>query len=256
MKSDIGLVERLAYIARHLEWRALRLGFGACPVCGPSAYLRFRADPLGIRCIRCGGAPFALAAAHAVRERFSDLSSCSVYEASSRGPLFAFLSGRSGQFAFSEYIEGVPAGSMKDGVCCQDLQALAYANDSFDLCTSTEVIEHVADDRQAFLELLRVLKPAGYLIFTVPLFDADETLERAEQDPLSPGGVRFIHEAQYHDDRIKGPGSALVYRDYGRDILDRLREAGFSSAEFAAWRNPAGLGREVQAVVARKASAS
>jgi len=45
---------------------------------------------------------------------------------------------------------------------------LPFANDSFDLILSHEVLEHVADDRQAMAEVSRVLRPAGRAVIFVP----------------------------------------------------------------------------------------
>ena len=53
-----------------------------------------------------------------------------------------------------------------------EITALPYADDSFDLVTAFDVIEHVKDDGQVFDELKRVLKPEGCLIFSVPLHPA------------------------------------------------------------------------------------
>jgi hypothetical protein len=39
-----------------------------------------------------------------------------------------------------------------------------------------------------------------------------------------------MHPPTFHGDRLGGPGSVLVYRDYGRDILERVRECGFDDA--------------------------
>jgi SAM-dependent methyltransferase len=50
-----------------------------------------------------------------------------------------------------------------------EITALPFDNDSFGLVTAFDVIEHVEDDGQAFGELTRVLKPEGWLIFSVPL---------------------------------------------------------------------------------------
>jgi SAM-dependent methyltransferase len=46
---------------------------------------------------------------------------------------------------------------------------LPYDDETFDLLCAFDVIEHVQDDRLAFGELCRVLKPDGILICSVPL---------------------------------------------------------------------------------------
>ena len=53
-----------------------------------------------------------------------------------------------------------------------EITALPYGDASFDLVAACDVIEHVADDRRVFAELSRVLRPAGRLIFSVPLHPA------------------------------------------------------------------------------------
>jgi len=47
-------------------------------------------------------------------------------------------------------------------------QALPFADNSFDLVTCLEVLEHLEDDETAVGEISRVLKPGGYLIASVP----------------------------------------------------------------------------------------
>ncbi len=47
-------------------------------------------------------------------------------------------------------------------------EALPYPANTFDSILSSDVIEHVADDRQSARELVRVLKPGGRLILFTP----------------------------------------------------------------------------------------
>jgi SAM-dependent methyltransferase len=47
-------------------------------------------------------------------------------------------------------------------------ERLPYASARFDLILSHEVLEHVADDRAAAAEILRVLRPGGRLVIFVP----------------------------------------------------------------------------------------
>jgi SAM-dependent methyltransferase len=45
---------------------------------------------------------------------------------------------------------------------------LPFASDQFDLILSHEVLEHVADDRQAAVEMVRALVPCGRIVLFVP----------------------------------------------------------------------------------------
>lgn len=51
---------------------------------------------------------------------------------------------------------------------CGDATNLPFDNESFDVVTMFDVIEHVPDDRKAISEALRVLKPKGFLLISTP----------------------------------------------------------------------------------------
>ena len=50
------------------------------------------------------------------------------------------------------------------------IEQLPFPDDSFDLITSLDVIEHTDDDILALRELLRVIRPGGWLVLTVPAY--------------------------------------------------------------------------------------
>lgn len=63
-----------------------------------------------------------------------------------------------------------------------DVCALPFASASLDVCLSCDVLEHTPDDRQAVQELVRVLRPGGTVVLTVPAHrflwsEHDEALE-------------------------------------------------------------------------------
>jgi SAM-dependent methyltransferase len=60
------------------------------------------------------------------------------------------------------------AGEVKVG----RLEELPWEDDMFDLITCLDVLEHVPDDRQALAELRRVSRPGGWLLVTVPAYQA------------------------------------------------------------------------------------
>ena len=51
-----------------------------------------------------------------------------------------------------------------------DAARLPFRSGSFDLLLAADVIEHLDDDAAALREFVRVLKPGGYLVLTVPAF--------------------------------------------------------------------------------------
>jgi SAM-dependent methyltransferase len=201
-----------------------------CPFCGPALVLRLRNEEAGVRCLRCGASPVHVSLGRALRQ-VGSLADRDVYELSARGPLAAHLRKHARSVVLSEYFADLPPGGIRAGVRCEDVQKLSYADASFDLVTHTEVLEHVPDDARAFAELRRVLRPGGWLLFTVPLYGA-ATLERAR---LRDGAIEHLAPPMYHGDPARGGEPVLAFRDYGHDIASRLFAAGFAQA----WIEPA-----------------
>ena len=52
------------------------------------------------------------------------------------------------------------------------LEELPWGDETFDLITCLDVIEHTPDDRVALKELYRVTRPGGHLLVTVPAYQA------------------------------------------------------------------------------------
>ncbi|MEP6940892.1 MAG: class I SAM-dependent methyltransferase [Rudaea sp.] len=190
--------------------------------------MRLLDDELGIRCVRCAASGVHLALGQVLRDLAPDLRTVDACELSARGPVANYLRRRARSVALSEYFEGSASCTMIDGVRCEDVQRLSYADAEFDLVTHTEVMEHVPDDGLAFAELRRILRPGGVMIFTVPLHDRAATLERAR---LGNGEIMHLEAPTYHVDPSRKHAGILAYRDYGRDILARLLRAGFGEAE-------------------------
>lgn len=104
-----------------------------------------------------------------------------------------------------------------------DVQALPYGDESFDVVISSDVFEHVRDDDKGFQEILRVLKPGGVFILTVPFLGLEtNTIIRVQ--PSSSGDI-YLMPPEYHG---SPEGGALVYRIYGgKDLVPKLRMLGF-----------------------------
>ncbi len=230
------MLDQLRTLLRQTRWREFRLRRGDCIVCGQRrVFVKLRTTEWGIKCLRCRANVVAASVVAVVKDLVPDWREKSFYELSARGAVVEFLKKHVSEVAFSEYLDDVESGRFKNGVQCQDVQGLTFDDDIFDVCTSSEVFEHVPDDRKGFREVYRVLRPGGYFIFTVPIHDAETTVERAS---LEDGSVVNHLPSMYHDDPLRGLGRALCYRDYGTDIVTRLTESGFRRASFV---SPAGL---------------
>ena len=243
------LIETLRNAWRLLELRQLRVRPFRCPACGASLLLRLSADEMGVRCLRCRGSAVSLSLVRVLNRELPDLGGKHVYELSARGPLYRYLKHQAGSLTCSEFFDGAAPGSEVHGVRCEDVQRLTFADGSFDACTSTEVFEHVPDDRRGFAEVCRVLRPGGRFVFTVPLSGLPETRERAR---IREGEVEHLMEPEYHGDHLSGASRVLSFRDYGSDIVDRLLAAGFNRAAIVPPEPGAWWGYQRGIVVAQK----
>jgi SAM-dependent methyltransferase len=142
--------------------------------------------------------------------RFRELD---VAEVNSAGALHPFLA-RLPALRYSEY--------GADGVPSEDLTSLSYGDASLDLVLTSETLEHVPDWRRALAETRRVLRPGGRHVFTVPLVPGRATSEDV-------GGRGWHHARGRGPFRLVGRhGDMLVRTEFGRDLLDELRDAGFA----------------------------
>lgn len=221
---------KLRLALRLAFWRSLRITYAFCPVCQTrTLFIKLNNNLIAIRCTRCRASAITCSLVFILDKIVPELGSKSVYELSSRGPLYDYLKRQAGSVVGSEYYDGVEPGQTKNGVLCQNVESLTFADQSFDVCTSTEVFEHVADDHGGFSKIYQVLKRGGVFVFTVPLSQEETTRERALR--LATGEIEYRLPAEYHGDQLRGWGKVLVYRDYGRDIVARLRACGFDAAE-------------------------
>ncbi len=221
---------KLRALAARMRAGGFRLRWQRCPACGVSAFAKLFNDETGVRCMRCGATPVHLAVIEAVASLLGQRAIASAYEMSTHGALLKYLRKTIARVETSEYIDGVEPGTVHNGVRCEDVQRLSFQAGQFDLCTSTEVFEHVPNDAAGFAEVRRVLRQGGSFIFTVPLGDAGSTVERAS---IVGGKTSHLLPPAYHGDRLRGAGKVLVFRDYGLDICDRILAAGFSQAVIA-----------------------
>jgi 2-polyprenyl-3-methyl-5-hydroxy-6-metoxy-1,4-benzoquinol methylase len=155
-------------------------------------------------------------------EALPALSALSIFEAQAAGAIHNILTGLRG-YCCAEYLDGVGAGRTDEfGIRCEDLECLSFADGSFDLVITQDVLEHVARPTRAFREIQRVLKSGGCHIFTVPIHEGHQTRQR-----ITTSGDRASEPcyAVHHGNPLSNAGS-LVFTDFGDDLPAYLAALG------------------------------
>lgn len=102
-----------------------------------------------------------------------------------------------------------------------DIQAMPFAENSFDVVLCNHVLEHVDDDHKALREICRVLKPGGLAVLQVPFFNPVPDVTVEDASVKTPG------------EREKYYGQADHVRRYGKDYVNRIAGSGMHAEELA-----------------------
>jgi SAM-dependent methyltransferase len=201
---------------------------GTCDICEKSVV--FSASNAWLRdhflCPVCMSIPRERALMSALKLHVPDYARKAIHESSPIGRgVSERLAREARRYSISQYIPGVAFGShdARFNARCESLEALTFADNSFDLIITQDVMEHVMSPDVAFREIARVLKPGGAHIFTVPLVRKSEPTRRRAQ--LKPDGtIEHLLPPEYHGNPVDGAGS-LVTIDWGYDILKNIFDA-------------------------------
>ena len=159
-------------------------------------------------------------------DALSEFAEMSMYLLESYGPIYDTLC-RLPHFICSEFFEDVPVGSSKRKIRCEDVQNLSFQDNSFDIVITQEIFEHVAEPEKGFSEIHRVLKPGGFHITTIPF---ERSLDKNRKRTIySNGEITHLLPPVYHGDAIR---SGLVFTDFGLELFDMIRNAGFVLSKY------------------------
>ncbi|MEW5789224.1 MAG: methyltransferase domain-containing protein [Pseudomonadota bacterium] len=197
------------------------------------AEVRYVDEQQGSCCTRCGSNVRSIALARAILQYLGhagplsslvgdpDVRAANLLEINDAGTLHPWLA----------QLRGHQLGSYPD----LDMMAMTYPDAHFDLVVHSDTLEHVPDPEKALSEVLRILKPGGATIFTVPVIVGRLTRNRQ--------GL----PASYHGRPGCESADLRVVTEFGADFWASLLKAGFRSVELVGYRFPAGI-----ATIARK----
>jgi hypothetical protein len=130
-------------------------------------------------------------------------------------------------YRHSQYRPDLPNGAvLPDGSLNVDLMSIPVETGSLDIILTSDVMEHIEDDRRAHREIHRCLRVGGVYIFTVP-YDPCLMATRRLTQATTDGAPSFILRRQAHGDPLSSTG-ILAHRIYGTEFQHELRAIGFS----------------------------
>lgn len=199
-----------------------------CLCCGrPTLIITMDATGEAQRCLRCGANLRYELLADFIRAKYADLGHLDVMEVDPSSPLRPIL-GKARSYTRTFWSDNIKPGTFRnDGARCEDLTALTFADASFDLMVSSEVLEHVENTALALNEVKRVLRPGGVHIFTVPVAENAPTVERARRK--ADGSILHLVEPEYHGDPEGSGDGILAFWTFGTDAMARLSLPGLDT---------------------------
>lgn len=120
-------------------------------------------------------------------------------------------------------------GQGRQKIIHEDATALSFHDGRFRALMSFDVLEHIPDYHAALREFARVLQPGGVAILTAPFLDKDQQT-RIRARHLADGTLEHILPPEYHGDPVAEDNKVLCYQEFGWDILEAMRSAGFREA--------------------------
>ena len=102
-----------------------------------------------------------------------------------------------------------------------EMEQVSFADSSVDVIIHSDTLEYIPDSKVPLRESMRVLKPGGYLFYTVPI---DGRLIRTRR------GLR----TSYHGKSGVKRDDCAVQTEYGADFEAGFREISLTSLIFAA----------------------
>lgn len=187
---------------------------GYCHCCRQKTTFEIRGDWLRDQyvCLNCFSIPRQRHMQYVLDSFFKGWEEKNIHESS---PSNNLISRYCKSYSFSQYFDGVDQGSLVGEVRCENLESLTFSDCTFDIFITQDVFEHIFHPDRAAKEIMRVLKPGGIHIFTVPKHKGlPASYPRAR---LLDGQIEYIKEEVYHGSPV-GDGRALVTWDYGDDF--------------------------------------
>jgi SAM-dependent methyltransferase len=257
----LSLIERVPRGVKRRVFRAFqsireRSNRGYCTICDSEVWFRETGPWLRDQyiCSRCGSIPRQRALLKVLNDHFPRWRELRIHESSPGGPSSDKIRRECRGYVGSQFYPNIPRGQFNGTQRSEDLEALTFEDESFDMVITQDVFEHVLRPAKAFAEIARTLKPTGAHVYTVPYFRGKRTVVRAK--PSGNRGVTHLLAPDYHGNPIDETGS-LVITEWGDELCDFIfRSCGMTTTILNFQDSTLGLkGEFLDVLISRKVSA-
>lgn len=232
-----------AWVAHEQEGISTQLPLcGRCPVC--QREVTFDGDPAAgdirerLHCMKCGATARQRSIAAVLLQALPKPAQAQVFVTEQASGFYRTLRHCVGRLRGGEYGLSLTRqlrlqlwmwrNAIYERLRLRDITRLGFSNACMDAVVSLDVLEHVPNTGAALREVARVLKPGGVLVFSVPFYH-DAAHSRQIAWFQTDGRLAFEGAPEYHSDPVEG--DVLCFHHFGWDLLDKLRDAGFSDAQ-------------------------
>lgn len=203
---------------------------GYCPICETETIFSAQYDWFRdhLICERCRSIPRERALFVVLTSLFPNWRGLSIHESSPapRGGSLR-MKNECAHYIATQYDPTVHFGTLHPSGAyrSENLEDQTFADRSFDIVVTQDVMEHLFDPIQATREIARTLRPGGAHVFSVPIVRKQAPSRRRAR--LTAGGIEHLLPEQYHGNPMSEKGS-LVTVDWGYDILEHLGRGGLA----------------------------
>jgi SAM-dependent methyltransferase len=184
-------------------------------------------------CFSCGFQSRLRASIHVLQEILKAKTADPIYVTEQNTALFLWMKDNYLRVTGSEFLgDSTPYGTNDiRGFRNESITRLTFPDEVFSYILSFDVMEHVPNFTDGFLECLRCLKPGGAMLFSVP-FDRGQAMNLVRARIGRDGEVEHLLPPEFHCDPMNRKG-CLSFYTFGWELLDILKAIGF--------QNPSGL---------------
>ena len=119
---------------------------------------------------------------------------------------------------------------LENGMRNEDCTDTSFDTETLDGVLSFDVMEHFTQYETAIKETFRILRHGGVFFWTAP-FDINKEKTSVRANLLANGTIEYLMDPIMHGDPINPSEGILCFQIFGWDILESMRNAGFSEVK-------------------------